>query len=403
MAQRGTPSAAVENRLLAALPAAERARLASHLEEVELPLGKTLYEAGERKTTLYFITSGVVSLLQVTKNGASGEIALVGHDGAVGISMFMGGHSAPWRAVVQSQGRALGLPEAVLEREFSHGGPLHDILLRYTQTLMAQMAQTVICNRHHHIEQQLCRWILLSLDRLPSKELLMTQELIANMLGVRRAGITEAARNLQQAGIIRYVRGRISVLDRPRLEERVCECYALLKKETDRLFSDLGAYSKRGAQSIVRRDVRVAEGSTRHMLVAIPPPALGALERAAGSYIRLTPVHTFEQAIDRLGQNGNIAAVVCGVFFDEARMFDLLRAVRKSRPTLPFICCRILPRQVPDMPIESLKIAAENLGASFIDFRSRLEQYGTEAAESELRGLILAALGKERQGDARRP
>jgi CRP-like cAMP-binding protein len=242
MAQRAEPASARQNRLLAVLPAADLARLEPHLEPVTLPLGTPVYEAGERKTMLYFISSGIVSLLQGMKNGATAEIAIVGDEGVVGISMFMGSHSAPWRAVVQSEVSALRLPSAVLEREFSHGGPLHDLLLRYTQSLIAQMSQTAICNRHHTIEQQFCRWLLLSLDRLPSNELLMTQELMANMLGVRRAGITAAARKLQDARVIRYVRGRITVLDRPTLEDEACECYEVLKKDTDRLFADLRAY-----------------------------------------------------------------------------------------------------------------------------------------------------------------
>jgi CRP-like cAMP-binding protein len=242
--QKGA-SAALQNRLLAALPSADLAELEPHLEPVTMPLATPLYEAGEIKTMLYFITSGIVSLLQVMKNGASAEIAMVGNEGVVGISMFMGSHSAPWRAVVQSEASALRLPSQVLEREFSHGGPLHDLLLRCTQSLIAQMSQTAICNRHHTIEQQFCRWLLLSLDRLPSNELLMTQELMANMLGVRRAGITAAARKLQDARVIRYARGRITVLDRPALEDKACECYEILKKDTDRLFADLAGYSKR--------------------------------------------------------------------------------------------------------------------------------------------------------------
>jgi CRP-like cAMP-binding protein len=245
VAQRAEPASGGHNRLLAALPAADLTRLEPHLEPVTLLLGTPVYEAGQKKTILYFVTSGIVSLLQGMKNGATAEIAVVGSEGVVGISMFMGSHSAPWRAVVQSEARALCLPSAVLEREFSHGGPLHDLLLRYTQSLITQMSQTAICNRHHSIERQFCRWLLLSLDRLPSNELLMTQELMADMIGVRRAGITAAARKLQDARVIRYVRGRITVLDRPALEAQACECYEFLKKETEQLFADLPAYSKR--------------------------------------------------------------------------------------------------------------------------------------------------------------
>jgi CRP-like cAMP-binding protein len=236
-----TADSYAENGLLAALPPSDVERLRGHLEPATLPLGKALYESGARMTRLYFITSGIVSLLQVMQDGATAEIALVGNEGVVGIAMFMGGQSTPSRAIVQSEARALGLPATVLRREFHRGGALHDLLLRYTQALITQMSQTAVCNRHHTVEQQLCRWLLLSLDRLASDELLMTQELIANMLGVRRSGVTEAARKLQQARIIEYVRGRISVLDREKLEQRSCECYRIVKRETDRLFSQLRA------------------------------------------------------------------------------------------------------------------------------------------------------------------
>jgi CRP-like cAMP-binding protein len=225
-----------ENQLLAALPAPDRSRLLPHLEPVSLPLGTSLYEAGTQMTHLHFLTAGIVSLLQVMEDGSSAELAVVGQEGVVGIAMFMGGQSTPSRAIVQSAAQALRLPAKVLEREFARGGELHRVLLRYTQALITQMAQTAVCNRHHSIDQQLCRWLLMSLDRLRSMELVMTQEMIANMLGVHRAGVTEAAGKLQQAKIIEYARGRITVLNRPKLEARVCECYALVRKETDRLF-----------------------------------------------------------------------------------------------------------------------------------------------------------------------
>ena len=186
---------------------------------------------------LYFPTDSIVSLLYVMENGASAEIAVTGNDGLVGIALFMGGESTPSRAVVQSAGYAYRLRAVVMKKEFEHGGPLQHLLLRYTQALITQMAQTAVCNRHHSVEQQLCRWLLLSLDRLPSNELVMTQELISNMLGVRREGVTEAAGHLQAAGLIHYSRGHITVLDRPKLEKQVCECYAVVKREMDRLLS----------------------------------------------------------------------------------------------------------------------------------------------------------------------
>jgi CRP-like cAMP-binding protein len=225
------------NLLLAALPAADYERLLPHLEPVALPLGRAVYEAGGRMRHVYFPTQGIVSLLYVMKDGASAEIAITGNDGLVGIALFMGGESTPSRAVVQSEGHAYRLRAELLKREFELGGALQHLLLRYTQALITQMAQTAVCNRHHTIEQQLCRWLLLSLDRLDSNELHMTQELIANMLGVRREGVTEAAGDLQDAGLIKYRRGRITVLDRPKLELRVCECYAVVKRESDRLLS----------------------------------------------------------------------------------------------------------------------------------------------------------------------
>ncbi|MDO8889469.1 MAG: Crp/Fnr family transcriptional regulator [Hydrogenophaga sp.] len=229
------PDTPRQNQLLASLPDAEWQRWKPHLEMVELPLGKVLYESGEQMKSVYFPTSGIVSLLYVLNSGASAEIAVVGSEGLVGISLFMGGGSTPSRAVVQSSGMGYRLPAEVVQAEFERSGPVMHLLLRYTQALITQMSQTAVCNRHHTLDQQLCRWLLLSLDRLPGNELLMTQELISNMLGVRREGVTEAALKLQTAGLIRYVRGRISVLDRPRLEERTCECYQVVKREYDRL------------------------------------------------------------------------------------------------------------------------------------------------------------------------
>ncbi|HEV2607754.1 MAG TPA: Crp/Fnr family transcriptional regulator [Xanthomonadaceae bacterium] len=224
-----------QNRLLAALPDAEWERLLPHLEIVDLPLGKVLYESGDKLAHVYFPTNSIVSLLYVMEDGASAEIAVVGYEGIVGISLFMGGNSTPSRAVVQSAGRGFRLKAHMLMQEFDQAGPMLHLLLRYTQALITQMAQTAVCNRHHSLDQQLCRWLLLSLDRLQSNELVMTQELIANMLGVRREGVTEAAGHLHQAGLINYQRGRIKVLDRARLEQRTCECYAVVKNEYDRL------------------------------------------------------------------------------------------------------------------------------------------------------------------------
>jgi CRP-like cAMP-binding protein len=224
-----------QNHLLAALPAPVYARLLPDMELIHMPLGKALYEAGDTMEHVYFPTTSIVSLLYVMENGASAEIAVTGFDGLVGISLFMGGESTPSRAVVQSAGFGFRLKATLLKKEFKLGGELNHLALRYTQALITQMAQTAVCNRHHSLEQQLCRWLLLSLDRLPTNELAMTQELIANMLGVRREGVTEAAGRLQQSGLIQYSRGHIVVLDRPRLEERVCECYSVVKKEMDRL------------------------------------------------------------------------------------------------------------------------------------------------------------------------
>src|SRR5256885_4577636 len=224
-----------QNDLLAALPEVDYERLLPDLELMPLPLGMVLYESGGKLDYVYFPTDCIVSLLYVMKDGSSAEIAVVGHEGLVGVALFMGGESTPSRAVVQSAGSAYRLPSKVLKREFEHSGPLQHLLLRYTQTLITQMAQTAVCNRHHTVEQQLARWLLLSLDRLFTNELNMTQELIANMLGVRREGVTEAAGKLQSSGVIQYNRGHIVVLARPGLEQRVCECYAAVKHETDRL------------------------------------------------------------------------------------------------------------------------------------------------------------------------
>jgi CRP-like cAMP-binding protein len=228
-----------QNHLLAALPREEFERLSSQLELVAMPLGEVLYEAGGRLRHVYFPTTSIVSLLYVMADGASAEIAVVGNEGILGISLFMGGETTPSRAVVQSAGHGYRLKSLLLKQEFRRGGPVMRLLLRYTQALITQMAQTAVCNRHHSVEQQLCRWLLLSLDRLSSYELTMTQELIANMLGVRREGVTEAAGKLQRAGVIRYRRGRIKVLDRQRLEQEVCECYEVVQKEFSRLLSDI--------------------------------------------------------------------------------------------------------------------------------------------------------------------
>ncbi len=224
-----------QNHLLDALPGADYVRLEPHLELVTLRLGEVLYEPGVQLRYVYFPTSSIVSLLYVMEDGASAEIAVVGNEGILGISLFMGGETTPSRAVVQSAGYGYRLKAQLLKDEFGRFGPLMQLLLRYTQALITQMAQTAVCNRHHSIDQQLCRWLLLSLDRLPSNELAMTQELIANMLGVRREGVTEAAGKLQVAGLIRYHRGKITVLDRPALEARCCECYEVVKREFDRL------------------------------------------------------------------------------------------------------------------------------------------------------------------------
>jgi CRP-like cAMP-binding protein len=223
------------NLLLAALSPAELKRMRRHLEPVEMPLGDVVYESGRHLDHVYFPTTCIVSLLYVLESGASAEIAVVGYEGVVGVSIFMGGETTPSRAVVQSAGSAYRLPGQVVKDEFTRGGAMQHLMLRYTQSLITQMAQTAVCNRHHSVDQQLCRWLLLSIDRLPSPEIVMTQELIANMLGVRREGVTEAAGKLQKAGVIGYRRGHIKVLDRPRLEAMSCECYEVVRVETARL------------------------------------------------------------------------------------------------------------------------------------------------------------------------
>ena len=235
------PADPQQSHLLSVLPELEKKRLRPHLELVPLPLGKAIYESGDELNHVYFPTTSIVSLLYELENGASAEIAVVGNEGVVGIALYMGGDTMPNRAVVQSAGHAYRLQGQLLKQEFNRAGALQHLLLRYTLAMLTQMAQTAVCNRHHSIDQQLCRWLLLSLDRLPSNELTMTQELIANMLGVRREGVTEAAGKLQSAGLIHYNRGRITVLDRPGLEARVCECYDVVRKEFKRLLPDVTA------------------------------------------------------------------------------------------------------------------------------------------------------------------
>lgn len=229
------PSSPLQNHLLAGLPAEVHARLLPHMDLITLPLGKVLYESGDALRHVYFPTDSIVSLLYVMESGASAEISVVGNEGLIGVAVFMGGESTPSRAIVQSGGSAYRLPGQRLKDEFNRHGELLQLLLRYTQALLTQMAQTAVCNRHHSIDQQLCRWLLLSLDRLPSNKLTMTQELIANMLGVRREGVTDAAGKLQRLGVIEYSRGHITVIDRPALERLSCECYAVVKAESDRL------------------------------------------------------------------------------------------------------------------------------------------------------------------------
>ncbi|WP_342049975.1 MULTISPECIES: Crp/Fnr family transcriptional regulator [unclassified Cupriavidus] len=225
----------ISNRLLAMLPTADMSRIAPHLELVHMPLGHVVHESGDRLPWVYFPIDAIISLLYVLADGASAEIAIVGNEGIVGIAIFMGGETTPSRAVVQSAGPAYRMSAAKLKQEFRHGGAMQQLLLRYTQALITQMAQTAVCNRHHSIDQQLCRWLLLSRDRLATDDLAMTQELIANMLGVRRSGVTEAALKLQASGLIRYSHGHIVILDRAGLEARVCECYAVVKTEFERL------------------------------------------------------------------------------------------------------------------------------------------------------------------------
>ncbi len=227
--------ALLHNHLLAALPADAQKRLFPHMKRVDLPLGKVLYESGDALHNVYFPTDSIVSLLYVMESGASAEISVVGNEGLIGIAVFMGGESTPSRAIVQSAGSAFSLSSQRLRNEFNAYADMRMLMLRYTQALITQMAQTAVCNRHHSIDQQLCRWLLLSLDRLSGNHLVMTQELIANMLGVRREGVTESAGKLQDLGAIAYQRGQITVLDRPRLEQLCCECYAVVKRETDRL------------------------------------------------------------------------------------------------------------------------------------------------------------------------
>ena len=226
---------ACQNRLLAALPVDHFAHVSRHLEPVPMPLGEVLHEPGDPMRYAYFPTTAIASLLNIMEDGATTEVAVVGYEGMVGISLFMGGETSPSRSVVHSAGHGFRMKAQTLKDEFARAGPLQHLLLRYTQALLTQMAQTAVCNRHHSLDQQLCRWLLLSLDRLHSNRLEMTQELIANILGVRREGITEAAGNLQRAGLIEYHRGHIAVLDRPGLEARVCECYAAVRAEYDRL------------------------------------------------------------------------------------------------------------------------------------------------------------------------
>ncbi|MEX2366900.1 MAG: Crp/Fnr family transcriptional regulator [Pseudohongiellaceae bacterium] len=241
-----------DNHLLRALSPETQDRLFPELELIEMPLGKSVYESGDAMRFVFFPTDSIVSLLYVMETGASAEISVVGNEGIVGISLFMGGESTPSRAVVQSAGLAWRLKGQKLKDEFNHHGDLQNLLLRYTQSLMTQMTQTAVCNRHHSIDQQLCRWLLLSLDRLPVNVLTMTQDLIANMLGVRREGVTVAAGKLQRLGVIEYRRGAITVLDRPRLEKLCCECYQVVKTETDRLLPYVSLSKKQIGQQIIQ-------------------------------------------------------------------------------------------------------------------------------------------------------
>jgi CRP-like cAMP-binding protein len=224
-----------ENAIFRSIPPEDWQRLVDHLEPVELALGKVLYEPGTKMSHVYFPSTAIVSLLYALENGSSAEIAVVGLEGVVGISIFMGGESTSSRAVTQSAGLGYRIPSGAIQKEFNRSGPVMHLLLRYTQALITQMSQTAVCNRHHTLDQQFCRWLLLSLDRLPTNELKMTQELIANMLGVRREGVTEAALRVQEAGFIKYSRGHITILNRLGLEQRTCECYQVVKDEYDRL------------------------------------------------------------------------------------------------------------------------------------------------------------------------
>src|SRR5438874_12310418 len=240
MGKAATAASPKDNRLLAAMPRPEYQQIVRSLERVPMPLGQPLYESGGAQGFVYFPATSIVSLLYVLADGATAEIAVAGHEGLVGIALFMGGETTPSRAVVQSAGEGYRLRASVLKKEFERGGALQQLLLRYTQALITQMAQTAVCNRHHSVDQQLCRWLLLSLDRLPGNKLVVTQELIANMLGVRREGVTQAAGKLQEAGIIEYSRGKITVTDRPKLEALVCECYEVVRRESERLFPSSG-------------------------------------------------------------------------------------------------------------------------------------------------------------------
>jgi CRP-like cAMP-binding protein len=237
-----TAPAPTQNLILAALPAKDYRRLLPHLEYLEIGLGRSLYESGGQLQHVYFPVEGIVSLLYVTEGGNSAELAVIGCEGMVGVSLFMGGETTPNRAVVQSSCKAYRLPAQVLKKQFAEGGALQLILLKFTQALITQISQTAVCNLHHSVDQQLCRWLLLSLDRLPENRLQMTQELIANMLGVRRQGVTGSAGKLEREGLITYSRGLITVLDRPGLEKRSCECYAVVKRESERLLPQAGQH-----------------------------------------------------------------------------------------------------------------------------------------------------------------
>jgi len=252
-----SPPNPLQNHLLASLPVDVRNRIFPALELATLPLGKVLYESGDTLRHVYFPTDSIVSLLYVMENGASAEISVVGNEGLVGIALFMGGESTPSRAIVQSAGEAYRLPSAVMKEQFERVASMQHLMLRYTQSLITQMAQTAVCNRHHSIDQQLCRWLLLSLDRLPGNQLTMTQELIADMLGVRREGVTDAAGKLQRAGVIQYNRGQITVLDRPKLETLSRECYAVVKRETDRLLPHIAAIAPARSASLSARPAAV--------------------------------------------------------------------------------------------------------------------------------------------------